>query len=111
MTTALNLAASDINLGNVVTVRGGSRRFVVVFVDRIIPNVVRYNLRALSGGQPGSGPSSMGREDLTLDTDQTVVFSGAQSDKRKRDAHKALLSTAASLGDLSVYQAVSANWR
>lgn len=104
-TNLFAVASSDLNLGNVVTVRGNSRRFVVVYVGR------SYNLRAISGGSRGCGPSSMAREALTLDADQSVVFSGVEAAKRRQDAMGALTMEALMTKDSGLVARVSQGWR
>lgn len=60
--------------------RGSRRRYVVAKVNRFGSGATSwtdYHLVALSGGEAGSGPSGVRREQLMLDADQGVVFEGA----------------------------------
>jgi hypothetical protein len=105
MNTTAIVAASDLSLGNVVTVRGNARRFVVVSVGST------YNLRAISGGARGCGPSSMPRAALTLDAAQSVVFSGVEASKRRQDALGALTMASLAMKDAGLVARVSHGWR
>ena len=105
MNTTAIVAASDLSIGNVVTVRGNARRFVVVSVGST------YNLRAISGGSRGCGPSSMPRAALTLDADQSVVFSGVEANKRRQDALGALAMVSLAMKDAGLVARVTAGWR
>jgi hypothetical protein len=105
MNTTAIVAASDLSIGNVVTVRGNARRFVVVSVGST------YNLRAISGGARGCGPSSMPRAALTLDADQSVVFSGVEANKRRQDALGALAMVEIATKTGGLVARVTAGWR
>lgn len=63
--------------------RGARRRYVVAKVNRY-PTWVDYNLVALSGGEAGSAPSGVRREQVVLDDDQVVRFTGAGARKLER---------------------------
>lgn len=104
-TNTIVAVSSDLNLGNVVTVRGNARRFVVVATGST------YNLRAISGGMRGCGPSSMPRAALTLDADQSVVFSGVEAGKRRQDALGALAMASLAMKDAGLVARVSKDWR
>jgi hypothetical protein len=71
-------AGMELSVGQVVRFRdrGARRRYVVARVGHF-PTWTDYHLIALSGGEAGSGPSGVRREQLMLDDDQGVVFAGA----------------------------------
>ena len=68
--------------GQVVRLRGSRKRYVIA--TDVDPDVFGYHLVALSGGEVGSAPSGVRANDLELDADQTVSFSGAQAHKLAR---------------------------
>lgn len=72
-------AQRAIAAGNVVRFRvGGRRRYVVAALETL---GARLSLVALSGGERGSAPSGVDPEQLTLDEDQTVAFTGPNAHK------------------------------
>jgi len=110
MNTNTIVAASDLSLGNVVTIRSNSRRFVVVDIDRS-GSAPRYNLCALSGGYASSAPSSMAREELHLSADQSVVFSGKEAAKRQMVARNALSMTTRRMDHQGLFTAITLTWK
>mgnify|MGYP000137208480 CR=1 FL=1 len=110
MNTTTIVAASDIDLGNVVTIRSNARRFVVVDIDRS-GSTTRYNLCALSGGYASSAPSSMARADLHLSADQSVVFLGKEATKRQVVARNALSMTTRRLDRQGLFTAITLTWK
>lgn len=67
-------------LNTVVRLRGSRKRWVVVSVPE--GTARGYTLEALSGGDKGSSASGIPRQDLEVDSDQQIVFSGAQAQRR-----------------------------
>lgn len=68
--------------GQVVRLRGSRKRYVIA--TDVNPEVFGYHLVALSGGEAGSAPSGVRANEIELDADQTVSFSGAQAQKLRR---------------------------
>lgn len=78
--------ATRIVLGNVVTVDGGARRFVVVGVSKAFGRVGHMcKLVALGGAREGSSPNAIDMDRLTR-MDEPVVFFGAEGSKRRMSA-------------------------
>ena len=84
----------DFTPGDVVTLKGGRRRYIVAGRTTYGTPVASFNLRALSGSDAGSGPSSVKAADLALDADQDVRFTGRDAYKRQRDAANGVAVTA-----------------
>lgn len=109
-TTTLNAPSSDLDFGNVVTIRSNSRRFVVVDIDRL-GREPRYNLSALSGGYASSAPSSMARAELHLAADQSVVFTGKEAAKRQQVARNALSLALRRIDRQGLFTALALTWK
>lgn len=64
-------------LNTVVHFKGGRRRYIVVSNEK--PDIMGYMLRALTGGEAGSGPSGVKRGEIEIDANQKVAFAGPKA--------------------------------
>lgn len=84
-------AARGIKVGTVVSYSGrGGRKYAVTHIDAN----GQLSMRALSGGDRGSGPSAVEPGALEVHQGEEPTFSGAEAGKRERDYHQSVRTMA-----------------
>jgi len=81
---------AEVNVGSVVTLGGGPRRYLVVGKP-VYGGKPAYNLAALSGAEASSSASRAEPSDIALHPDQTVTFTGAIAGKLRNKAAQAAI--------------------